>query len=66
MSGDCVAKAETLLLDAFGGRQAKLGPEYPRTIESLDAVIQLYESWNKPEDAEKWRAKLPQKKTTEE
>jgi hypothetical protein len=23
-------------------------------------LIALYEAWNKPEEAEKWRAKLPQ------
>jgi hypothetical protein len=28
--------------------------------------IQLYEAWNKPEEAEKWRAKLPQKEAMEE
>jgi len=22
-------------------------------------MIELYEAWNKPEEAEKWRAKLP-------
>jgi len=25
----------------------------------LDNLIDLYEAWGKPEDAEKWRAKLP-------
>jgi len=24
-------------------------------------LIYLYEAWNKPEEAEKWRSKLPQK-----
>ena len=30
------------------------------TIESLNNLIALYEAWNKPEEAEKWRAKFPQ------
>jgi len=26
----------------------------------MNNLIELYEAWNKPEEAEKWRAKLPQ------
>jgi hypothetical protein len=52
-------KAEQLLLDAFNGRTTKLGPKHPHTIESLRNLIKLYEAWNKPEEAETWRAKLP-------
>jgi hypothetical protein len=29
-------------------------------------LIEIYEAWNKPEKAEEWRAKLPQKEATEE
>ena len=29
------------------------------TLKSLRTLIQLYEAWNKPEEAEKYRAKLP-------
>ena len=29
------------------------------TMESMNNIIDLYGAWNKPEDAEKWRAKLP-------
>lgn len=52
--------AEPLLLDAFRGREAKLGPDHPRTIESLKQLVTLYESWDKSDEAAKWRAKLPQ------
>jgi serine/threonine protein kinase len=52
-------KAEPLLLDAFNGRATRLGPEHPRTIDSLSRLVSLYEAWDKPEEAEKWRAKLP-------
>jgi len=38
----------------------KLGDTHPHTLQSLNNLIDLYEAWNKPEKAEKWRAKLPQ------
>jgi len=28
-------------------------------LVSLNNLIKLYEAWNKPEQAEKWRPKLP-------
>jgi hypothetical protein len=34
--------------------------------ESLNNLIELYEAWNKPEKAEKWRAKLPKTKAVKE
>jgi serine/threonine protein kinase len=52
--------AEPLLLDAFHGREAKLGRGHPYTIESLGQLVTLYESWPKPDQAAKWRARLPQ------
>jgi hypothetical protein len=33
----------------------------PRTLPAMNKLIALYEAWNKPEKAEKWRAKLAQK-----
>jgi hypothetical protein len=35
------------------------------TIESTDKIIDLYEAWNKPEQANKWRAELPLKQPKE-
>jgi hypothetical protein len=58
--------AEPLLLEAFHGRETKLGPKHPHAIESLNQLVSLYESWNKAEEATKWRAKLPQLKDVEE
>jgi len=43
-----------------------LGPAHPHTLISLNELVSLYESWNKPEEAEKWRAELPPKEATEE
>jgi serine/threonine protein kinase len=45
------------------GREAKLGPEHPHTIDSLRELVRLYESWGKADEAEKWRAKLPPNET---
>jgi len=53
--------AEPLLLEAFQGRETKLGPEHRHTIESLNELVTLYESWNKPDEAAKWRARLPRR-----
>jgi hypothetical protein len=53
-------EAEKLLLKAIEGRRLKLGDKHPHTIESMNNLIILYEAWNKPEKAEKWRAKLPE------
>jgi serine/threonine protein kinase/Tfp pilus assembly protein PilF len=52
-------EAEKYLLDAVEGRRLKLGDKHPDTIVSLKALIALYETWNKPEKAKHWRAKLP-------
>ena len=52
-------EAEPLLLEAYNGREAKLGPEHPRTVESLNELVRLYESWDRPDEAAKWRAKFP-------
>jgi serine/threonine protein kinase/Flp pilus assembly protein TadD len=59
-------KAEPLLLEAVEGCLSKLGDKHPHTIESLNNLIALYEAWNKPEETEKWRAKLPKTKVIEE
>jgi serine/threonine protein kinase/Flp pilus assembly protein TadD len=59
------AEAERMLRDAFDGRQAKLGSEHPHTIDSLKQLVTLYESWSKPDEAGKWRAKLGEMKAAE-
>jgi hypothetical protein len=54
-----------LLLEAADGRIEKLGLPHPHTQESIDNLIELYKAWNKPEKANLWRAKLPQKEVIE-
>ncbi|OHB66902.1 MAG: hypothetical protein A2Y77_11895, partial [Planctomycetes bacterium RBG_13_62_9] len=59
-------EAEPLLLDTFHGRETKLGPEHPDTLDSLKELVNLYEALSKPDEAAKWRAKLPGPDTTGE
>ena len=40
--------------------------EIRRVLELLNNLIILYETWNKPEEAEEWRAKLTQIEDFEE
>ncbi len=58
-------KAAPLLLDAYNGRQTKLRPGHPHTAETLNQLVHLYESWDKPDEAEKWRTKLLQTEAVE-
>jgi hypothetical protein len=55
-----------VLLRAFDGRQAELGPEHPHTIESLKELATLCESWPKADEAAQWRAKLLPKEDAEQ
>lgn len=59
-------KAESLLIETVEGRRLKLGDTHPHTLESWNSLIDLYEAWGKPQEAEEWRAKLPQIKTSDE
>ena len=59
-------KSESLFIEAVEGRRLKLGDNHPHTIQSINNLITLYKAWNKPEEAEKWRAKLPQTETPEQ
>jgi tetratricopeptide (TPR) repeat protein len=54
------SEAKALLLDAFELSNRVLGPHDQVTIGSIDKIIVLYKAWGKPEEAEKWRAKLQQ------
>jgi hypothetical protein len=43
-----------------GRPKNKLIDEHPHMLDPLNNRITLYESWNKPEKADEWRAKLRQ------
>ncbi len=59
-------QAESFLLRAVWGRRFELGDEHADTLEAWNSLVDLYEAWNKPEEAAKWRAELPQRDDAEE
>ena len=52
--------AEEILLRAFDLSIAASDPHDPETGEVIQWLIDLYEAWGKPEQANQWRAKLPE------
>ena len=58
--------AERLLREALEGRRTKLSDEHPHTLESWHNLIELYKAWDKLEEADKWRAKLPRTEAIDE
>jgi serine/threonine protein kinase/DNA-binding SARP family transcriptional activator len=54
--------AEPLLLQAYEGmkqRKANIPAEdKPRLMESLERLIRLYDSWSKPDQADRWRKEM--------
>jgi len=52
-------KAERLWTKALAASRRYLGEAHPETRGCILALIQLYEDWGKPKEAEKWRAQLP-------
>jgi tetratricopeptide (TPR) repeat protein len=58
--------AEVTLLRAYELGIAASDPHDPQITDVVQLLIELYESWDKPEKAEEWRAKLPQTESTRE
>ena len=51
--------AEAALLEAHEILATTRGPEFERTINAAESLVELYDAWGKPEKAAEWRAKLP-------
>ena len=51
--------AEAALLRAYDLSIAASDQNDPKITKVMQLLIQLYESWNKLEKTEEWRAKLP-------
>ncbi len=47
--------AEPALEEGYQILNEQLGPQHKDTIRALDRLIQLYDDWGRPEQAEKWR-----------
>ena len=54
-------EAETQLLQALDGVRNALGDDHTYTRLTAKELIDLYESWQKPENAAKYRAMFPPK-----
>ena len=61
----CVSGAD-LREQAYQIRLQHLGPEHPNTIKSLQQLVDLYNTWDKPEKTEHWRVKLSQTEAEEQ
>jgi tetratricopeptide (TPR) repeat protein len=61
------AEAEPLLLEGYQGMKAREGQIPPglkvRLSEALERLVQLYDAWGKPEEAQAWRQKFQAAKT---
>ncbi len=53
-------RAEPLLLAALEGMRTKLGDKHPHTVQAWHDLIDLYDDSERPDQADQWRAKLPQ------
>jgi len=62
--GECLAaqgkfqEAEPLAVGSYEALEASQGAKSFETIEALNRAIELYEKWNKSEEAERFRAQL--------
>ena len=56
------AEAEPVVVAGYEGMKAREAripvPKRSRLLEAAERVVHLYEAWNKPEQAESWKAKL--------
>jgi serine/threonine protein kinase/Tfp pilus assembly protein PilF len=59
------SEAESALLQGYEGlmqREEKIPEKWKvHLTEAVERLVQLYDAWGKPGEAEKWRAKLPKK-----
>ena len=59
--GECLtaqkrhAEAEPLLVESYNELKAKLGDQHKRTLDARQRLAQLYDDWNKPEQAAQFR-----------
>jgi hypothetical protein len=65
MAGRCMAKlgrfdeAEPYLLKGYDGLMGNPRASIEYQYRVLEWIVELYEDWDKPNQAEAWRGKLP-------
>jgi len=52
------AAAEKVLLEAEQALGAAVGPDHAQTKKAIGNLVELYEAWGKPGEADRWRARL--------
>ncbi|MEZ5331032.1 MAG: serine/threonine-protein kinase [Thermoanaerobaculia bacterium] len=55
MSRGRFAEAELRLLSSYSALQRLFSEAHPATVEARERLVSLYESWGRPEDAERFR-----------
>jgi serine/threonine protein kinase/Tfp pilus assembly protein PilF len=53
-------EAQVYYLEALEGYRNVLGDEHPHTLKCINSLIELYDAWDKPEEAKKYRDMLPE------
>jgi len=52
-------EAEPLLLESYSQIKAAFGDRRRETVQTLTALVHLYDGWEKPAEADRYRAELP-------
>ena len=50
--------SEEALLEAHGILAGNLGDGHDRTTKAIETLVELYDAWERPGDAERWRGRL--------
>src|SRR5260370_8265097 len=68
--GECLiaqkhfAEAEPLLIESYSSLATSQGPRNPRTLLAQNRLLELYQQWNNPDLAARYRPSLPPKAKT--
>ena len=57
-------ESEQLALRAYPAMLDSVGPTHQRTVRIMQVLADLYDAWGQPQKAAEWRAKLPNKPST--
>ena len=54
-----LSKAEPLAIECYERNMGLYGPVHSETVKAINILIDIYNAWCKPHEADKWRAQLP-------
>jgi len=52
-------EAEPVAVECYERNHSVHGPDHDETRDAMELLVELYEAWDRPEQAAEWRAKLP-------